>query len=37
MTRWTALEGYYARMTCFGLIAIVVVIAIVVFVVLVWS
>jgi hypothetical protein len=35
MTRWTALESYYARMTCFGLIAIAVVVAIIIFVLLV--
>jgi hypothetical protein len=35
MTRWTALESYYARMTCFAIITIAVVIAIIVFVLLV--
>jgi hypothetical protein len=37
MTRWIALESYYARMTCFGLIAIAVVVVMVVFVLLVRS
>jgi hypothetical protein len=37
MTRWTALESYYARMTCFVLIVIVVVVAIVAFVLYVWG